>query len=163
SSLVYPQGYEVTVTNINVWVKAVDKSGKPVEGLTKDDFQIYEDDQPLSSACFEETRGTQVMAPAEETGETVVKTGPPVVRKFVLFLDLYNTSQQEYDLVKPKMQEFLDQIQGRNWEVMVAALLPSGKLGIIAPFTQDLAAIRSLLDRAPTNAARDQRVRSNNR
>ena len=50
------QHYEVTVTTIDVWAKVTDKSGKPIEGLTQADFQIFEDDQPVQSTCFEEVK-----------------------------------------------------------------------------------------------------------
>src|SRR5262245_34819275 len=88
------QEYEVTVTNINVWVKVLDKSGKPAEGLTQKDIVVYEDDQAMPLTCFEEVHGF-VDAPVPEVHESIeVQGAKPVVaaRKLVLFLDLYNTS-----------------------------------------------------------------------
>jgi VWFA-related protein len=84
---------------------------------------------------------------------------PP--RRFVLFLDLFNTSPPEYLRVRPRVEEFLDQIKGKNWEIMLAALTDKGKLGVIAPFTSNVSTIRALLLKAPANGMRDARTRNN--
>jgi VWFA-related protein len=156
------QEYEVTVTNINVWVKVLNKSGKPAEGLTQKDIVIYEDDHEMPLTCFEEVRGF-VDAPVPEVHESIEVEGakPAVVsRRLVLFLDLYNTSPVEYKEILPQLQEFFGQMKGKNWEVMIATLTPKGKMGIVAPFTPDLDAISRTLERAPTNPTRDQRITS---
>lgn len=155
----------VEVTNIQVWVKATDKSGKPIEGLQPDDFQMFEDDVAMPATCFEETQlaGSETTKPPQSSPTSTVPPAPPSSRKFVLFLDLLNTSTPEYGLIKPKMQEFIDQLKQRKSEIMVAALMPTGKLGVIAPFTRNLDAIRDLLNRAPSNTGRDQKVRDHER
>ena len=160
------QEYQVEVTNIQVWVKAMDSSGKALEGLTQQDFEIYEDEARMDPTCFEETRMTEPQAIAGKSESVEVNApapAPAAARKFVLFLDLYNTSPSEYGLIRPKMQEFVDQLKDRDAEIMVAALTPAGKLGIIAPFTKNLEAVKDLLNRAPSNAKRDQKVRNNER
>ena len=158
------QEYQVEVTNIQVWVKAVDKSGNAVRGLSQSDFELYEDDVKLNATCFEEMSGDKPVAIAEPQTAEVTAPRPEravSVRKFVLFLDLYNTSPAEYGGIRPKMQEFVTQLKDRNSEVMVAALTSSGKLGIIAPFTRNLDAVSDLLNRAPANEKRDSRVKTN--
>ncbi len=162
TSFLSSQQYEVSVTTINVWVKVVDKSGKPVEGLTKADFVVQEDDHSMNLTCFEEIRGgVEATIHGENESVEVQGTAPPVTtRKLVLFLDLFNTSPIEYNDIRPQMQEFLNQIKGRNWEVMIATLTPKGKMGIVAPFTRDIDAISRSLDKAPTNPVRDQRITS---
>jgi VWFA-related protein len=161
SSYLNSQQYEVSVTTINVWVKVVDKSGTPVQGLTKADFAVYEDDRSMDLTCFEEVRGGMETIRAQSQSVEVEGTAPPITtRKLVLFLDLYNTSPIEYKDILPQMQEFLKQIKGRNWEVMIATFTPKGKMGIVAPFTRDIDAISRTLDRAPTNPTRDQRITS---
>lgn len=154
------QEYEVTVTNINVWIKVLDKSGKPAEGLTQKDIVIYEDDKEMPLTCFEEVKG-YVDAAIPEVHESIEVEGAKpaaVSRRLVLFLDLYNTSPQEYKEILPQLQDFLGQMKGKDWEVMIATLTPKGKMGIVAPFTPDLDAINRTLERAPTNPTRDQRI-----
>ena len=62
--------------------------------------------------------------------------------------------------MRPRVQEFLDQVAAKKWDVMLAALMPNGKLGIIAPFTKDVPAVRASLMKAPTNSQRDTADRS---
>ena len=162
SSYLGSQQYEVSITTINVWVKVIDDSGKPVEGLTKADFVVREDDHSMDITCFEEIRGGIEASIPEESESTSDRGSVPAVisRKLVLFLDLLNTSPIEYNDIRPQIQEFLTQIKERNWEVMIAALTPKGKMGIVAPFTRDIDAISRSLEKAPANPLRDQRITS---
>jgi VWFA-related protein len=142
-----------------VWVKVVDDSGKPVEGLSKSDFVVHEDDRSMDLTCFEEIRGgVEASVPRESESVEVQGSVPVISRKLVLFLDLFNTSPNEYNDIRPQLQEFLNQIKPRNWEVMIATLTPKGKMGIVAPFTRDIDAISRSLEKAPANPVRDQRI-----
>src|SRR4249919_3527960 len=51
---VFSQDYEVAVTTVNVWIRAVDASGNPVTGLTQADFEVYENGKKMDPSCFEE-------------------------------------------------------------------------------------------------------------
>src|SRR6187401_3438255 len=55
-----PQSYDVAVTTITVWVKAVDGDGKPVEGLTQADFEVFEDKKKVDTNCFEEVKQPEI-------------------------------------------------------------------------------------------------------
>jgi VWFA-related protein len=150
------QDYQVTVSAVHVWVKAVDSSGQPVTGLTLEDFEIYEDDKKVTISCFEE----QVIAGSE----TPVQTARPVQavsKKFVLYLDLYNTSRREWLAVRSHLTEFLNSLSTGGHEVMLAALLPTRRLGIISPFTKDLNRIRILVGKAQAGADREIEIRRN--
>ena len=157
------QDYEVSVTDVNVWVKVVDSAGRPVLGMKKEEFEIFEDGKKMTSECFEEISISSI----DDTDKSVGgSTGTSIAsqsakRRFVLFLDLFNTTHAEFERIRPRMDEFLDQISKLNWEVMLVAYLPSGKLGVISPFTHDFVRIRALLDQAKGNFQRDQRVARN--
>lgn len=140
----FEQNYQVQVTSVSVWVRAMDSSGNPIEGLNPSDFEIYEDGERASITCFEEQKSIRF---ANENGL------PP--QKFVLFLDLFNTTQIEYERVRPQIQDFILSLYGKNNEVMLAAVLPTRKLGVICPFTRDLNRIRILLSKAIANPMRD--------
>lgn len=157
-AFVSTEDYQVHVTTIEVWVRAVDSSGKPVTDLTQDDLEIYEDGARIKPGCFEQS--TVSLAPTTQTQSMPAELAP-APKKFVLFLDLLNTTPAEYEFVRPKMLQFLDQISGHNWEVLLAALLPNGKLGLISPFTNDFDRIHSLLGEARANDRRDLRVTRN--
>jgi VWFA-related protein len=155
------QDYEVSITNVNVWVKVSDRSGKPVLNMKKDEFEIFEDGKRVPSECFEEIKLS--FTPDEES-PVVTETPNParnIPKRFVLFLDLHNSTQIEFERLRPRMDEFLDQIAKGNWEVMLVAYLTSGKLGVVSPFTRDFVRIRALLDQAKGNVQRDQRIARN--
>jgi hypothetical protein len=71
---------EVRVANVDVVV--LDRAGKPITGLTKDDFQLFEDGKPQPLTNFYETRG-EAPAGAPEPQR------PPEVKKrsILLFFD----------------------------------------------------------------------------
>jgi VWFA-related protein len=138
----------------------VDSSGNPIKGLTEKDFEILEDGKRQSLTCFQERdveRLEETMT-LEDRLEIRAKIPP---RRFVLFLDLFNTSPPEYLRVRPKIDEFLNQLKGRNWKVMLTALTKKGRLGVIAPFTSDVSTIRAQMLKAPANGMRDARTRNN--
>jgi VWFA-related protein len=157
------QDYEVSVTDVNVWVKVVDSTGTPVQGMKKEEFEIFEDGKKMNSECFEEIAISSI-----DDSDKSVEGNPGTsiasqnhITRFVLFLDLFNTTHVEFERIRPNMDEFLDQISKLNWEVMLVAYLPSGKLGVISPFTHDFVRIRALLDQAKGNFQRDQRIARN--
>lgn len=142
-------GYDVSVTTITVWVKAIDDSGKPVEGMTAADFDVYEDKQKVNLNCFEEVKQPEGIAPSDS------KQAQDFRQKFAIYLDLLNTSSNELTAIRPQLKDFLARIAVRKPEVMLAALLPTQRLGIVSPFTTDLKRISGLLDKAPGNSTRD--------
>src|SRR6187397_2916391 len=108
--------YEVSVTSIPVWVKVVDKNGNPIIGLKEEDFEIYEDGKRVPTSCFEEvTLEVGGAAPVQPSG-----TSTPITKqKYVVFLDLYNTTPREYASVKPALQSFLDNFTNNSAELML--------------------------------------------
>src|SRR3954471_18481986 len=56
--------FSMTMSQVVVNVSITDRSGKPVEHLTKDDFEIYEDGKPqIIRACEFQRLGTTPLAP----------------------------------------------------------------------------------------------------
>jgi VWFA-related protein len=150
------QDYQVTVSSVHVWVKAVDGSGQPVTGLSMEDFEIYEDGKKVTITCFDE----QVIAGGTAPVQTS-KSVEAVSKKFVLYLDLYNTSRREWVAIRNHLTEFVNSLTNGGHEVMLAALLPNRRLGIISPFTKDLNRIRILVGKAQAGADREVEVRRN--
>ncbi len=48
------EDYEVSVTTVNVWIRATDGSGNAMTGLQMSDFEIFEDKKKMTPTCFEE-------------------------------------------------------------------------------------------------------------
>lgn len=162
-----PQGYEVSVTTVTVWVKVTDKSGNPVTQLSVKDFKLYEDDKPVNITCFEETLDQATPESLPQTTEATATHGnvaeAPPARRMVLFLDLLNTSMPEFAFIKPKLLEFLNQISTGNWNVMLTVTTPDRKATILIPFTENLETVRTSLDQLKGNSKRDQSVSSRKR
>ncbi len=155
-SSLYSQEYQVTVSTVEVWVKAVDWKGQPVIGLTAQDFDIKEDNSKVQITCFEEQSIAGSPAPVQTRKPLHV-----VSKKFVLFLDLFNTSAREYWSIKPHLLGFINSLSGGGHEVMLGAFLPNGKMGIVSPFTKDLNRIRILLHKAQAGTDRNINIRKN--
>ncbi len=148
----YTFAEEVTVSVVRVWVKVLDRSNHPIGGLTQQDFTVSEDDQVMAPTCFEEMTVPTVPQEAQ----------PPVpAKKFVLFLDLFNTSQPEWMYIKPKLLDFVKNLSGSNREVMVAGVLANRKMGIFSQYTKDLAKVEQLIEQAQGNVFRDAAIEDN--
>lgn len=150
------QDYQVTVSSVHVWVKATGNDGQPVTGLVMEDFEVYEDGKKVPITCFEE----QVIAGTEAPVQTT-RPVQAVSKKFVLFLDLFNTSRRQWTSIRAQLTQFINSLSNGGHEVMLAALLPTRRLGIISPFTKDLNRIRILLGKAQAGADREIEVQRN--
>ena len=152
------QDYEVQVTEVTVWVKATDRSGKPLTGLTQADFEIYEDGKKMPATCFEEVvyPAAKFTAPPQAEQSQPSDTSSPRLKRVVVILDLYNTYQPEYLFIKPKIVDFLKQISP-HWETMLVALIP-GAIEVNVPFTNDVNLIQTKLDQISANSVRNVEV-----
>ncbi len=142
--------YDVQVTSVSVWVKAVDGSGKAVEHMSESDFEVFEDGERVDLSCFEEENS---FSKTDAASQIALPR-----QKFVLFLDLYNTTPIEYGRIKPQLQSFVHSLWGKNHELMLAAVTPDRRMGVIAPFTADLNRVRILLTKATANPMRDVHI-----
>lgn len=144
---------EVSVTEVMVWVKAFDRSGKPVAGLSQTDFEVFEDGKRMVATCFEET---EYSAPAGESEPPAEEPVPLRSKRVAVILDLYNTQQFEYLHIKPRIAQLISQIPA-SWEVMLATIVP-GAVEVNVPFGSDVNAFQAKLDQITANAKRDVEV-----
>src|SRR5438270_12151954 len=88
------ESIEVRVVNVDVVVR--DRAGKPVTGLTKNDFQIFENGQPREITNLYEVRAPAAAAtPAAKppVAEATPPTATPVEmrpRNIIMFIDNYS-------------------------------------------------------------------------
>lgn len=152
------QDVEVKVTEVSVWIKATDGSGKPLAGLTQADFEIYEDGKKMSATCFEEAvyPAANVTTPLQPDQTQTSNTEPARLKRVVVIVDLYNTHQAEYLFLKPKIVEFLKQITP-GWEAMLVGAIP-GAIEVNVPFTTDASLLQTKLDQISANAVRNVEV-----
>lgn len=145
--LLIAQDYEVTVTNISVWVKATDSSGKPIEGLTANDFEVQEDGKKMIGTCFEE---------AAFSSEGEPRPADRITTKVAIYLDLFTMEDPELQELRPILEDFLNQAFDKHWEVMLAVQEPAGQFGFAVPFTKDVELVRSSIAQASADDVRDR-------
>lgn len=92
-------GERVEVELVEVEVRVIDKKGRPVTGLTREDFRVYDDGRPVEIEYFTEYRdavaaaekgAAEAAAPAAEPGETPAEVAPAALEDstyLVIFLD----------------------------------------------------------------------------
>jgi VWFA-related protein len=163
SLVVSAEDYEVTVTSVNVWVRVTDKSGKPVTGLQQSDFQVFEDDQPVTPTCFEQANFSMDTATGSLNFPQSQPADPidPNRKQIVFVMDLWNTSQTEFLYLKARASEFMNQLS-KNWNITLVSLIP-GAIHIDVDNSQDPDAIQKSLDRMTANPLRDLDTINNRR
>jgi VWFA-related protein len=142
--------HEVTVTLKLIQVYVVDKQGKPVTGLTVDDFEVRDNGQPKKITEFE--KHTLVLpepaAPKPiDKPVAAVQEPPKLTRKFFLLLDYFQNDLAGIKMAKKAALHFLDtQVQPAD---EVAFLTFSPRKGLT--FNQQLTAkhgdIRSAIEK----------------
>ena len=150
------QGPETTLPTIRsfarlsiVDVSVTDKSGKPVRGLTRNDFMIEEEKQPQTIKEFEEfsstrtapeTPQTQVLPPHVYTNYERVQPGSALN---VLLIDSLNTPLRDQVYVKSQMLQYLKSLPPGT---RLAIFTLGTRLRMIQGFTSDATLLRSALD-----------------
>jgi VWFA-related protein len=128
---------EVRVVNVDVVV--TDRGGKPVTGLTKDDFEIFEDRKPQVITNFYEVRGGVPAETGAENGSTAMRP-----RSFILFIDNRAMHPMLRDQVTAEMAKFVDTVVRPDDQVSV--VIWDGTLKILTPLTGEKAAVRTAID-----------------
>jgi VWFA-related protein len=136
------ESIEVRVVNVDVVVR--DRAGKPVTGLTKDDFEIYENGQKREVTNLYEVRApapaasaNAAPAPPAAQSATPVEIRP---RNIVMFVDNYSLEPFRRDKVLQALDKFVAQLGPRDQVMLV---LRTQKTAVITPFTSDRNAIRA--------------------
>jgi VWFA-related protein len=132
---------EITVSSIHVWV-AVEGSKGP---LTEKDFEIFEDGKKMTSTCFESSNRATVNGQVEGTSQIFRR------KAIAIFFDQLNTAKPEFALIRAKVEEFLNDIDGKS-RIMLAAFPPFERL---VSFTTDVNEIRNALESLNVNHERD--------
>jgi VWFA-related protein len=132
----FKESIEVSVVNLDVYV--TDKKGEPITGLKKEDFQVFEDGNPVEiSNFFAESRGT---APAPAASAGLGQTAPerPVSQRLrlVVFVDDVNLTQANRMRILQNVEKFLHAELKPGDEVMLVRY--DQKLDIRRQFTPDL-------------------------
>ncbi|MEA2489463.1 MAG: hypothetical protein QOH21_1255 [Acidobacteriota bacterium] len=141
----YVETFEVRVQNLDVVV--TDSKGKPVAGLTKDDFIVLDAGVPQeisNFSAYQESAGNAAAPTTATPNATEPSSTEPPPRKVVFFIDelsLHPTSRAK--LVRSAMQ-LLDGMSARDEAMVVAA---TGAENVVQALTNDRAAVRRALEK----------------
>lgn len=140
----------VNVDVVNVDVYVTERSGKPVTGLTADDFEIYEDGRRVAITNFyaeteEAPAGAPAIpAPAVPGRPAGVEQVPDDQRLYlVVFIDNFNIRPFNRNRVFRRLREFLDATVGTTDRVMLTTYNRSLKQRV--PFTGDSREVNAAL------------------
>src|SRR5216684_1882698 len=116
SSAQQPAGESIEVRVVNVDVVVRDKAGKPVTGLTKDDFEIFENNKKQEITNLYEVRPSAPataakVAPQPSNAAAPAATEAPADarrRNIVMFVDNYSLAPFQRDKILKSLQKFID-------------------------------------------------------
>lgn len=133
---------EIEVSLVNLEVVVTDKKGKPMAGLTRDDFEVFEDGKPVEITNFYAESG----AAAEAGGKPGAAEARPIDQRLnlVVFVDDYNTEQESRNAILDGVRDFLGGSLAPGDQVMVVRFGRS--LEVRKPFTSDHAQVVSELE-----------------
>lgn len=153
------ESIDVRVTNVDVVV--TDAEGKRVHGLTKDDFELFEEKKPQSITNFSEIR---LRAPARTAAEPQRDTVPTIEsaesppRRFVLFVDNDSLHPQTRNRLIPSLEKFVE--EHVRPDDVVSVVEWNRRLEILQPLTTDksrvVKAIRELASRSSPLSVRNE-------
>ncbi len=139
----------VDVDVINVEVVVTDKQGRPVTGLTRSDFEIFEDGQAMELTNFHEVRGLAPESPEDEPSTPGDAPAPdaaatgPGGQRLVILVDNMNISPQSRKLLFTRLREYLRErmdpaVQCQDCQPRQAMLATlDRKVEVVLPFTDD--------------------------
>ena len=161
----------IDIRVINVDVVVTDKKGNPVAGLTKDDFDLYENGVPKNISNFYEVEGKKAVNVAitpvpgqkiEAPAPTVREEIPENMRRRIIFyIDNLSLAPFNRNRVFKEMKEFAKNVLRPGDEAMIATFNRSMKTRLT--FTRDIGAIQTTLDTIAGESAMGLSNRSESR
>ncbi|HLE83152.1 MAG TPA: VWA domain-containing protein [Thermoanaerobaculia bacterium] len=144
---------------VNLEVRVTDRRGRPIHGLTRDDFELYEDGRRIELSHFAEYQGgreagagTEAAAESPAPPEAVPGEGPAAssrptadaLRHFVLFFDLDHLGPAGLRRVLPDLQGFVEEVLGPGDRVMV--VVRQDNLRVVQELTGDRELVAAALE-----------------
>lgn len=145
---------EVRVANVDVVV--TDRGGRPIHGLTKDDFELYENRKPQAITNFYEIAGdTAAPAPApapapaaEVRGVATAQAAEAPVemrqRSLVIFVDNSSIDPLRRNQAIDETVAAVDRLMRRGDDAMLVTW--DQRAHVVQPFTADPAALKRALE-----------------
>jgi len=145
----FSETIEVRVINVDVMVTG--KDGRPITGLTKEDFELFENGKPQTISNFLEMRpeDSPVPPPAGTPQQPAVPNAPRPpdtrARNVVIFFDSTTIHPFTRDRVFKPLEKFLQRAMRAGDHVMIVSWNPG--LRVELQFTNDVADATKTLNR----------------
>jgi VWFA-related protein len=130
-----PISNRVEVKVINVDVAAIDSSGHPVTDLTRDDFEVFEDNQPQKLTNFAVIDNTLKAADGRTSSDLQFR------RRLILLIDNNYIDTRERNAALDRLDAFIDQTFDGSYDWSVGMIGQS--LDVLQPFTTDKSLIHA--------------------
>ena len=142
-----PLTAHIDVKIINVDVTVTDHAGRPLTGLTKDDFEIFEDGKLQTVKNFDIIENAVLKGTTPSTPVSAASTpfSDQSRRKFVLLVDNNYIDKIERDRALAEIDAYVDKTFSGEHEWAIAAI--SQRLEMLHPFTSDKKEIHAAIDR----------------
>ena len=140
-----PLTERIEVTVINVDVSVTDRAGHPVTGMTRDDFEVFEDGKPQKITNFYTIERAAVRINGEVTKSEEVTGLQHFQRKVVLMIDNNFIEKPQRNLALDKVDQFIEQHFNGDYEWSVIAI--GHNVETIQPFTREKQKIHSAVQR----------------
>ncbi|MGC9055882.1 MAG: VWA domain-containing protein [Candidatus Saccharicenans sp.] len=134
--------YQVTVAVKLIQVYVTDRKGAPVSDLTPEDFEVYDNNKPVSLMHFEKHLfSPETLASAASPSAESESLG----RKFFLFFDFAFTDSRGVLRAKEAALKFLDSRLLPNDQIAVLTYTALGGLNLLEYLTRDINRIRQIV------------------
>ena len=144
-----PPTIRVTTRLIEVTVVVQDKDGKPIPGLKKEDFSLFDEGQPQNLAFFSSNTPAQTQIPTAPlppnffTNRSDLKGEDPGATIIILF-DALNTAFEDQSFARQQILRFLQTVKPQD-HVAIFAL--TDNLIVLHGFSEDAAALANSVTR----------------
>lgn len=134
-------GEAVEVTVVEVPVTVVDRAGAPVQGLTKENFEVFDDGKRVPIEYFE------VLDLATITAAPGRPIPPVAYRNFLLLFDMANSRPGTITRAQAAARSFLDDTSLTARDLVgVAVYTPSNGLRMVTSFSADRTLVKNAID-----------------
>lgn len=148
-----PLTEQVEVHVVNVDVSVTDRNGNPVSGLTKDDFEIFEDGKPHKVTNFSVINTVRTVAAPSSKADVVAPREN--TRRILLIIDNNYLNVIDRNRALDVVQKYLDGSFGGEWAIAEIG----HTLRMLQSFTPDRKLVNAALDKArhaPSAEAQNQ-------
>jgi VWFA-related protein len=137
---------KINVSIVSVDVTVTDNHGRPVTGLTKEDFEIEEDGKPQKVTNFYRIENAMAQTGRSEGAIVEAVDQRPFRRKVVLLIDNNFIEKPQRDAALQRLDDFIDNHFAGGYEWSVAVI--GHEVQNIQPFTDSKEELHSALERA---------------